>query len=194
MGLDFGMTDSSAWVVLGSPPGSHDIYVLHARKEWEMLPDEVAAVTAELIGIYGPDKVVGDASGKAYIAEWNRRHGHDHGVFIQNADKTDKVGSIALFNGDMRGTSPIRFLPAAQAYAYECQRLPWKDSKREKEHPGFDNHTTDAGLYAWKAHRAYLAPVKGPPPKATDLVARREAKKRAERMQARRSGGQKMAA
>lgn len=187
MGLDFGMDDACAWVVLGSPRDSRKIYVLAARKEWGMLPDQAAKVTAELIAKYIPDKLVGDASGKPYIEEWNRRHRKDDGIpRIRPADKTDKVGSIALMNGDFRGGNLI-LLPEAEAYAVEAQYLPWWDEQRRKEHPSFDNHACDAALYAWKAHRSYRAtPPETPITDQEAIERKRIAAERAERMRRRR--------
>lgn len=164
LGIDFGMTDECAWVVLGSPKHSKDIFVLHAEKHSELLPDEAAAITAGLVQRFRPVRLVGDGGGlgKPYIREFNRRWAHDAGITVSLAEKVDKAGAISLLNGDMRGggskpdTARIRLhMPAAKELAGEIKHLPWLDRAHTKENPSFPNHCADAFLYAWRSHTSY---------------------------------------
>lgn len=188
LGVDFGMTDECAWVVLGSPKHSRQVFVLHAEKHSEMLPDEAAALTAELVERFKPVRIVGDGGGlgKPYIVEFNRRWAHDAGISVSLAEKADKVGTISLLNGDLRaaeGRPPLvkLLLPAAEELAREIQHLPWLDAAHTKENPSFPNHCADAFLYAWRSHSSYWnRPKKKEPTRAEiELAARRERARRA---------------
>lgn len=164
LGIDFGMTDECAWVVIGSPRHSKDMFVLHAEKHSELLPDQAAALTSTLIERFRPVRIVGDGGGvgKPYIQEFNRRWAHGQGISVSLAEKVDKVGAISLLNGDLRGggekegTARIRLLlPAAKELASEIKQLCWLDAAHTKENPSFPNHCADAFLYAWRSHTSY---------------------------------------
>lgn len=191
LGIDFGMTDECAWVVLGTPKHSKQVFVLHAEKESELLPDEAAAKTAALVKRFKPVRLVGDGGGigKPYVAEFNRRWAHDAGISVSLAEKIDKVGAISLLNGDLRAgearDARIKLLlPAAEELAREIQHLPWLDAAHTKENPSFPNHCADAFLYAWRAHTSFW----NRPKKKEPTRAEKEAAERKERAKRAREG------
>ena len=187
LGVDFGMRDSCAWVVLGSHRHKRDVWVLSAHKQAGLLTDEAARITASLCETWRPDAVVGDSGGlgKPYVEEWNRRHAGkasdgrdplpgDYGMpAMLAANKLEKLAHIALVNGDLiapldpgtgaRMSPRTHFVqPACKPLTSELQVLPWADATRAKEHPAFENHCADAYLYASTKHRAYLHEAPAP--------------------------------
>ncbi len=177
LGVDWGYSpDPCAWVVLGSPRNSRVIYVVHDEQHHELLPDEAAAVTARLVERFDPARVVGDPAGAAYIAEWNRRHAADAKAWMQPADKLGKVDAIEIVNGELRSERWKVYRPGAPNWLREAKALPWKNDRREEEHPSYANHSLDAALYASRAHRAYLhaVPTAAPTPNEAERLAQLE--------------------
>lgn len=154
MGIDYGTTDDPcAWVVVWSPRGSRDMYIVEARMEWNMLPDDAAEITHALISRWNPQKVVGDGGGLGapYVLAFNRRYGHLADRWVHPADKQGRLGQIAIVNGEIE-SGRVKVLPAAKALADEWTVLPWKDGKRVEFKEGFLDHLSDAARYAVYAH------------------------------------------
>jgi Terminase large subunit, T4likevirus-type, N-terminal len=165
LGIDYGYTDSSAWVVLGSHPHHREIYVLHAEKHAQLLPDECAKITAKLRKEYQPTKIVGDGggTGKTYIMEWNRRYAAEQGAVIHPADKADLIGQINLINGSLRSGLTKLVGDGATPLANEISVLPWLNAAKNKVHPSYEDHCADAFRYAWMVHHAYNHVAPDPP-------------------------------
>lgn len=162
IGVDFGMVDDCAWAVLASPPHSQDVFVVKAFKRPNLLPEQAALVTQELVQQYRPVVLVGDAGGlgKPYVEAFNRRFG---GRMVA-AQKSEKLAHIALMNGDFQAGRLKVVMPECEALVEELQTLPWANDNKDKEHPSYANHLCDAALYAARHHRAYLhEPVKVAP-------------------------------
>ena len=152
IGVDFGMVDECAWVVIASHPHSRDTWVVHVEKAADLLTDAAADRTAELVERYRPDAVVGDAGGlgKPYVEQIRRRHG----IPMEPAEKAEKLAHIRLINADL-GTGRLRMAEmACQALIEEISSLPWNES-RTREDPRYPNHACDALLYAWRRHTAF---------------------------------------
>lgn len=175
LGVDFGMTDSCAWAVIGSHKRSRQSFVLHAEKHVDLLPSEAAEITKRLRDEWQCSRIVGDGGGlgKPYVEEFNRRHAPIVGIHIELAEKSDKTGAISLLNGDLRAQQLMLCLPEAECLASEIQHLPWASALKKEEHPGYDNHCADAMLYCWRAHRAYYhrTPVSAPEVTSEELDA-----------------------
>lgn len=189
LGIDYGTTDDPcAWVVLWSPRGSREIYVVEAHKHYGMLPDDAAVMTKALIERWKPRRIVGDAGGLGapYVEAYNRRYGHISEAYVHAADKQGKLGHIAIFNGELE-SGRIKVLPAAEDLAHEMEALPWANEKKIKEDDGFDNHCTDAGLYCLVDHMTDI-PTK---PKAEPTQAERIAAEVAERKRLAAQRGQR---
>jgi hypothetical protein len=188
LGVDWGYSpDPCAWVVLGSPRNSRVTYVVHDEQHHELLPDEAAAVTARLVERFDPAVVVGDPAGKDYIAEWNRRHAEKSKAWMMPADKLGKVDAIEVVNGELRSKRWMVYRKGAPNWVHEGQHLPWKNERREEEHPSYPQHSLDAALYASRAHRAYLhsVPSAAPTPNEAERLAQLERIRRVQEARAR---------
>jgi hypothetical protein len=162
LGLDFGVTDDCAFVILGWRENDPNVYVLGAWKRENMIPSEAAAEVKKLEAEHRFIRIVGDVGGlgKAFAEEARRRF---H-LPIEPAEKQNKRGYISLLNGDLeRGRVKVVRDAGTELITEWCE-LPW-DEGREKEVDGFDNHCADAMLYAWRAANAFTQrePDDGPP-------------------------------
>lgn len=165
MGVDFGMVDECSWVVVASHPHRNDTYVVHAEKAADMLTDEAADRTSELVERFGPDVLVGDAGGlgKPYVEQIRRRHG----LPMYAAEKSEKLAHIRLMNADL-GTGRLLIVEkSCQPLIVEIASLPWHES-RTKEDPRYPNHCCDALLYAWRHHASFLNQRPPGPPGPSD--------------------------
>jgi hypothetical protein len=152
LGLDFGVRDATAFVILGWREHDPTVYVLKSWKREGMIPSEAAEEVRRLEGEHRFVRIVGDVGGlgKAFAEEARRRF---H-VPIEPAEKQNKLGYISLLNGDLeRGRIKV-VRDACQPLTSEWSELPWQDT-RDKEADGFDNHCADAMLYAWRAAYAF---------------------------------------
>lgn len=165
MGVDFGMVDDTAWCVFAAHPQRKESYLVEARKQNGLLPEQVADITAQLAEKYQPDSIVGDAGGlgKPYVMAHNSRYPRWP---MTSADKTEKRAHIEMFNGDMRSGNIRIVVSSCGPWVSEVQSLQWADDSHEKEHKSYANHCADAALYAHRRLKSYLntasAPVKAP--------------------------------
>jgi hypothetical protein len=157
LGMDFGIKDATAYVVLGWRKNDRSVYVLESFKQSGMTVTEAAEKVHELQKQYPFSKVVGDLGGmgKAFGEEFQRRWG----IPIEAAQKTNKRGYIGLLNGASERRELVIVEPTNTALLKELAELPWSDESHQKEADGFDNHLTDALLYAWRATTAYSQPL-----------------------------------
>lgn len=164
LGVDFGFSDECAWVVLGSHKHDRTVYELHAEKHGGLLVDDACERTAALVKAWGVTGLVGDAGGlgKPYVEQWNARYARDGVPPMIAAEKTEKRAAIELWNGEARAGRIRTDRLACRELVEERLSLPWKDTTKQHEDPRYANHLTDAGLYAWRHHHAYLnaAPVR----------------------------------
>lgn len=172
LGIDFGVKDATAFVILGWRENDPNVYVLRAWKKTGMIPSEAAAEVKLLEAEHRFIRIVGDVGGlgKAFAEEMRRRH---H-LPVEPAEKQNKRGYIALLNGDLERGRVRLVRGMCEPLATEWSELPW-DEGREKESEGFDNHCADAALYAWRAANAFTqkAEEEGPPVDAKETVQRR---------------------
>ena len=161
VGVDYGYTDATAFAVLGWREHDPSVYVVEAYKRTGLTPSDAAEEVHALSRRYSPVRIVGDVGGlgKGYAEEARRRFQ----LPIEPADKLNKRGYIALLNGDLeRGRVKVDPDRCAELVA-EWRELPWTED-HAKEAEGFDNHCSDATLYAWRAASAYHeAPPPAPP-------------------------------
>lgn len=174
--LDVGFTDKCAVVALGSPPHSTDIYVLETFSEAGLRADQQAAKLKEFREKYRAQRTVIDVGGQGKLAqvEFNQRYGKLAGGMALPAKKMNKVEAIGMFNTDMRLGRVKALLPSAADVFREWGELPWADEDRTKIHPAYDNHASDATLYAWREHRAFLARPAAQPKTAEQLEEERD--------------------
>lgn len=157
--LDVGFTDECAVVALGSPPHSTDVYVLEVFTAAGLRADQQALKLKEFRDKYRAQRCVVDVGGQGKLAQvdFNQRYGKMSGGAAIPAKKMNKVEAIGMFNTDLRLGRIKAFLPAAAAVFSEWSELPWADEAKTKPHPAYKNHASDAALYAWREHRAFLA-------------------------------------
>lgn len=163
LGIDYGVTDATAFVILGWADRDQTVYVVHVEKHRGLIPSEAAVKTRELVKRYNPERVVGDVGGlgKGFVEEARRRFA----LPIEPADKANKRGYQALLSGALERGELRLLMPQCRPLAAEWLELPWNES-RTAESDGFENHAADACLYAWRAATAYSEQL--PPPEVSD--------------------------
>lgn len=162
LGMDFGIKDATAYVVLGWRKNDRSVYVLESFKQSGMTVTEAAEKVREYQAQYPFSMVVGDLGGmgKAFGEEFQRRWG----IPIEAAQKTNKRGYIGLLNGAIERKELVVIAPTNTGLVKELAELPWADEAHQKEADGFENHLTDALLYAWRASTAYSQTLTVPQP------------------------------
>lgn len=151
LGVDYGYTDACAFVEIGWQ--GRTTYVLRAHKEEGMTPTRAAEFVekwqAERGGYY---QIVGDGGGlgKGYVEEANAR-GQSR---IELAKKTEKAAYIRFMRADME-RGHVKLFPEADPLRLEWEKLPWNKDRSDYE-DGFEDHLSDAALYAWRSSPAYL--------------------------------------
>lgn len=162
LGIDYGYTESTAFVVLGWQRHDPNVYVIESHKREKLLASEAAEFAKALTRKYPFARMVGDVGGlgKGYVEEARRRYG----LPIEKAEKNDKRGYIDLFNADLRAGF-LKVMPNNEALVAEWNQLPW-DEEREKPAEDYEDHLADACLYAWRATYGYLEEIRraGPIP------------------------------
>ncbi len=156
---DIGFVDAFAVVALGSPPHSKDCYFLECQTQSGLRADEQAAYIQSFRDKYAPERTVMDVggAGKLVHGEFNSRYGHLAGGPAAPALKTEKNAAIGMMCTDLRIGRIKALIPGALALFKEWSTLTWSDDEKTKVSKHQANHCSDAGLYAWRAHRAYLA-------------------------------------
>lgn len=167
LALDFGVTAPTSFNVLGWREHDPTVYILGSWKVANLAPSEAAERIEALERALHFDAIVGDLGGlgKAFSQEIQRRH---H-VPIEAADKNNKLGYIALFNGDLEKGLIKVVRGACEPLTTEWQELPWHES-RSKEMGGFDNHCADGALYGWRRCVAFVERPKPPPLTRIELL------------------------
>lgn len=171
LGMDFGVRDATAFVVLGWREHDPSVYALEAFKREGMSPSDAGEEAQRLSERYKFVRVVGDVGGlgKAFAEEMRRRFS----IPVEPAEKHNKLGYISLMNGDLeRGRIKVQ-LGTCDELVSEWLELPWTEG-RDKEADGFDNHAADACLYAWRATNAFHEAPKPAPPTHDEHLRRLE--------------------
>ena len=153
LALDFGATAPTSFNLLGWRDHDPTVYVLGSWKLSNLAPSEAAERIAEIASVHDLHGIVGDIGGlgKGYQLEFQRRF---H-MPLEPAQKNDKLGYIALFNGELeRGLVKV-VRGMADQLVTEWKELPWHES-RTKEMGGFANHCADGVLYGWRKCMAFV--------------------------------------
>ena len=126
-----------------------DFYIVDAFKKSHMLPVDIAAAIRDMDAVYGFTTMVADTGGlgKSIVEEFRKRYS----LPLKAAEKRNKGSYIELMNDDL-ATGRVKVLD--QSILAEWDVLQW-DEDRRKEDPRFDNHLSDACLYAWRESRHY---------------------------------------
>lgn len=171
LALDFGSTAPTSFSILGWRDNDPTVYVLGSWKIAGLAPSEAADRINELASLHDFHGVVGDIGGlgKGYQLEFQRRFHRS----LEPAQKNDKLGYIALLNGDLEKGRIKVVRGACDQLVTEWAELPWHES-RLKEMGGFDNHCADGVLYGWRKCMAFVERPKDPTPAPAQLIAREE--------------------
>lgn len=171
LALDFGAAAPTAFSILGWVEHDPTVYVLRSWKRARLSPSEASDEVKRLDADEKFEFILGDIGGlgKGYQLEHARRN---H-VAIEAADKTNKKGYIAFFNGDLeRGRVKI-VRETCEPLITEYAELPWNEARTD-EAAGFANHCADATLYGWRRCTAFLEEARKPPKTREQLIAEAE--------------------
>jgi hypothetical protein len=161
MGIDYGFSDSTAFVVLGWQQDDPNVYVVESMEKRGLLATEAAVIAHQLSKKYPFARMVGDMGGfgKGYVEEARRRF---H-LPIVPAEKQNKRGFIELMVSDLKA-GLLKVFPGNEALLDEWSKLPW-DEGRDNPMDGHKDHLADACLYAWRACCHFLEEVRKNPPR-----------------------------
>ena len=158
LALDYGVVDPTSYTVLGWNDHDPTIWVVCSFKVPHQSPSTSAEQVQALDAQFHFQRIVGDVGGlgKGYAEEAIQRFQ----IAIEPADKTGKLGFVALLNGDL-GAGRVRMHRTACAQLIaELLELAWKPDvdghARTVEDPALANHCTDGLLYGWRATTAFL--------------------------------------
>lgn len=160
LGIDFGVVDATAIVVLAWHEHDPTVYVIESESRKGIIPSDAAVWVKQLQKRYDFSRIIGDTGGlgKAFSEEMRRRHG----IPVQPAQKADKRGFQELMGDDLKSSS-IKVIGSKNAgLIEEWQTIQWQED-RSKEDDRFENHLADAALYAWRECKAYTAEIPVPP-------------------------------
>lgn len=162
LGIDYGFSDSTAFVVLGWQRHDPHVYVIESLEKRGLLAGEAAEIAHAYAKKYPFARMVGDTGGfgKGYVEEARRRF---H-LPIQAAEKNNKRGYIELMASDLRA-GLFKVFPGNESLLDEWRKLPW-DEERGMPLAGIKDHLADAALYAWRATCHFLEEVRKKKPKA----------------------------
>jgi hypothetical protein len=189
--VDYGFNDAAAWYVLAVDPHSGNRFVVKYVAKAGLVGDEPVDIMRTLVEEFETTYAVSDPSGggKTFYETFNAKHGRAMGCVIRSANKTDLLGSIRLFNAELR-TGRLKFyMPEAAEAVQELRPLMWKDELKQKiiDTPPFKLEALDAGRYALLETISWSATAKPPevdPVWAQEEAARQERAKRAARKSA----------
>ena len=154
LGIDLGYDDATAFIVCAFCRHLPNIYLVEAFKKTKMIPERIAETVRHYETKYNPVAIVADTGGlgKMIVAELNERHS----LPIKPAEKTGKESFIELMNSDFH-EGHIKVLPEASGVGEEWELLQWDTEKlpRRIEDGRFENHLSDAALYAWRECQHY---------------------------------------
>jgi hypothetical protein len=158
LGVDLGASEikaTTAFCVISFSYTHETTYVSWSMAESGLIPSTVAE---HILGIEddigGFTAIVMDegALGKGYAEEIRQRWS----IPVQPAQKTNKLGYRKLLNGELERAKLRVLEPANSELIQELQTLPWNDKGLDNE-KGYDNHLTDAMLYAWREAKTHMS-------------------------------------
>jgi hypothetical protein len=159
LGIDYGFTDATAYVVLGWRRDDPHVYVIESLERTKLLAAEAAEIANTFSKKYPFARMVGDISARGYVEEARRRFR----LPLEAAEKHNKRGYLDLMASDLR-SGFIKVCPGNDALTDEWKQIPW-DEEREMPMDGYKDHLSDACLYAWRATCHYLEQARQPGPK-----------------------------
>lgn len=154
LAFDIGATNNVALAISAFTRDLPEVYITEVTEPAGLNnAADLGVHLAALNKLYHFSRLVGDHGGlgKGYIDEFRKYFS----LPVENVQKTDKRGYIALFNGAV-STGMVRFVRRGTAtWTEQATKLLWKNEKRLEEMPGMRNHSCDAVLYSWREARHY---------------------------------------
>ena len=161
LGIDLGYHDATAFVVSAYSDDAEEFFIVEEFKQKNMLTDEVQEMIRHFQSRYNFTRIVMDTGGgssKMLMETFKKRTG----LPITAAQKTgDKVGLIRMMNSDIaRGLVKVK---RGMELLVEWDKLQY-NLAGTAEDKRYDNHLSDAALYAWmeSRHFMYEEKVKAP--------------------------------
>lgn len=151
LGVDLGFDDSTAFVVWGWHPHDRVLYEIESHQQGGMIISTIAEKIKYFQNKYDTEFTIADTGGlgKMVVEELNQRNN----LAVVAAEKSKKFDHIELFNSDLHeGNIKLK----RDSNYYNQIMMLQKDETGTKEDPRYDNHLTDAGLYAYRYCRHHL--------------------------------------
>lgn len=153
LGVDLGMIDSNALVVLAYSPNSPDTYLVEEKLTAGQLPDQLALDIRTLMGRYSFVKMVADCGGlgKMVVEDLKSRHA----LPLEAAEKSEKMASYAIMANALR-TGRLKAHRASR-FAQDCDILAIDMDASTPDRLVVKGHSdaVDATLYAFRCSPAY---------------------------------------
>ena len=161
LGVDLGYHDPTAFIVAAYSDDHEELFILEDFKKSNMLTSDVEDMIKEYQSRFNFTKIVMDTGGGAsrmVLETFKERTS----LPIAPAKKSgDKVGLITMMNADLaRGLIKVKRNSELLA---EWDKLQF-NLAGTAEDKRFDNHLSDAALYAWMESRHFLYEEKSKPP------------------------------
>ena len=159
LGVDLGYHDATAFVVAAWSPDHPHLYLVDEYKERRMLTSDVEDKIKRFMTDYDFTSIVMDTGGGAsrMVLETFKERSR---LPVKPARKTgDKVGLIKMMNSDLKGS--IVKVKRGMELLEEWDRLQFNRAGTAEDRR-YDNHLSDAALYAWVECRHYLYEAKVP--------------------------------
>ena len=164
LGVDLGYHDASAFVVAAWSPDHPALYFVDGFKQKNMLTSDVEEKIHRYMKDYNLSSIVMDTGGgssRMVLETFKQRSS----LPIKPAQKsTDKVGLMKMMNSDLnRGIVQVK---RGLGLLDEWDKLQYNRAGTAEDRR-FENHLSDAALYAWLESRHFLyespmfEPVKG---------------------------------
>jgi hypothetical protein len=174
LGIDFGYTDATAFVVNGYSVLEGKIVTLESYEKTKLIPSAAAEEVELLRTKYDFESIVGDMGGlgKAYGEEMSQRFQ----IPIVPAEKQRKASAIELVNGDLRTKTLLVYEDGNRQLLEDSRLLQWNyDKLDEAQREGkarvdrlqlkiddrTPDHLLDAWLYGYRECRAYIHEAPG---------------------------------
>ena len=153
LGIDLGYHDATAFVVAAWSPDHPHLYFIDEYKQTRMLTSEVEEKIHRFMKDYNFSAIVMDTGGgssRMVLETFKQRSS----LPIKPAQKTnDKVGIMKMMNSDIRnGTIQVT---KGMELLMEWDKLQYNKAGTAEDRR-YDNHLSDAALYAWLESRHFL--------------------------------------
>ena len=150
VGHDYGVTNNNAITVAGWKKHSRQVHLFRSFYV-KGLSDDMAREHRAVERDFDVSKIVGDIGGlgKAFAGELITRHN----LPVEQAEKTNKLGYIKLFNGALERREIVIHEEGCADLLAEYPKLVRKTDGSEAG--GAPNHCADSALYIWRWCRAF---------------------------------------